>query len=576
MGLRTKADFRLSYTLLIGGLLFFLFSCLARVSKPVAQDDLGFLVAAQNLFHTGIPGYYGDSTGIVIQSPHLYLRSIYLAFKLFGASEMAAKIPGITAGVLSVVLIFLIVKAQGGGDVGERMKAASLTSLLYATSPVFIQGALIVDIDSGVFIPLTLLLFWSFIKLQKEKRFRWAVMTAAATTLALWARVTTPLVMIALFCFYALLFEKKAGWKIVSFGSIFLGVVLFFVSWYLYCRFTALPFSIPFQYVAHILGYRTKSPGGFSFSQVIQNLTYLTLWVGPFLSLLLFLLSLRWLRSFTKAKQLWPEDLYLVCGGVILAGYTFVGGTPFGFPKLHAPGIALLFVYLGLAIGRMRNLAELSFKKIILLTAAALLVQIFSLGDFLYVLRYEMREAALSGMSAYAFTTPGPMAKGILFVAVSSWLMFISRKFLGNLAILEMLVLFSLGSNLALASIQNAVPYHTGYNYGGWGTVETARFIRERIPEKGVVIAPSEVIHYLNLLSSPHLRDTVWKDLEEFKVRLSDDETSAFAISIATNTVDSMRMILSDEKVRGILEEKFDFFKVGSFQVWIRKGLSRK
>jgi len=79
-----------------------------RIQQSVAQDDLFSLVAAKTLYSSGIPQHFKFPDRIQAFSPHLYLYSMVLAFKLFGVSEVAAHLPGVCSGVLMLSLWYFL------------------------------------------------------------------------------------------------------------------------------------------------------------------------------------------------------------------------------------------------------------------------------------------------------------------------------------------------------------------------------------------------------------------------------------------------------------------------------------
>jgi hypothetical protein len=147
----------------------------------------------------------------------------------------------------------------------------------------------------------------------------------------------------------------------------------------------------------------------------------------------------------------------------------------------------------------------------------------------------------------------------------------ICRRYLLKIKTIPILILFSLGSSLATVTLQSRASYHTGYNYGGWGIVQAANFVRKKVPDKSIIIAPSEIIHYANMSRSNYLHDGVWTDLTEIRKRLLDEETSAFVISLATNTVDQVKAVFGDKEIQGLLSRDYAYFAVGTFDIWIRK-----
>ena len=182
---------------------FYLVSAFSRIAQPIAKDDLHWLVAAKNLFVTGRPTVYFVPNALVAHSPHAYLYAIKFAFDIFGIHDPVARLPGILSGLLTLILLFAVIRNLTRDDSGEPSPWAALATLLYATTPATVQGSLILENDNTLLIPAILFLFFSFVKYQQEGKLRWALATGLAVTVALWVRITTPVLALFLLGLYA-------------------------------------------------------------------------------------------------------------------------------------------------------------------------------------------------------------------------------------------------------------------------------------------------------------------------------------------------------------------------------------
>ncbi len=539
---------------------FYLFSFLCRMGQPVAKDELHWLVAAQSLILIGKPIVYFQPENLLLHSPTLYLHSIQWAFGFFGMHDSVARLPGILSGLFALALVFMITKN-------------ALITLLYATTPAMIQGSVILENDNHMLIPAVLFLFLSFVKYHEKQEMKWAFLTVLATTLALWVRITTPLIAVGILWLFALMLKSSFKAKIVSMAATLLGIAVFALSWFVYCRVHGYPSLFLWDYTLFMFLFRTSSEGGFRFDKLLQGLVYFTFWLGPFVTAFFLSVVLKRMIDFCHQRKLGLEDAFLIGGVGIVILYTLVGGLPFGFPKYQSPGIALMMVFGGLAVKRMGNpvFPSVSFGKILLIAGTAFLIHFLTLGDPLYVLRYSLREAAVSAPAVYKGLIKMLVMKTAFYLVffaalgVVCWKKGLIRNFL------PLLIIFSIGSNLAMGILQNTSPYNTGYNYGIRGTIDSARFIRENTKPGDFVVVPSEIVYYMKLPLSYHLPERVWKNPQELTRLVADPGTTAFAYSIAINTVDQIRGISRYEPLEHLLKEEFTFRPIGSFQIWIRK-----
>ena len=553
------------YALMGLAVLFYLYSAFSRINQPISEDDLNWLVAAKSLALTGRPILFTSQGDIYLQSPHLYVYTIKLAFDLFGIHDWAARLPGIFSGLLALALVFWTVKS---------LKWGALMTLLYATTPALIQGSQILDNDNTFLVPAILFLVFSFMKYQEEGKLRWALATGLAVTLSLWVRITTPIMVTFLLWIYALAGKNpnRSKWLITI--SLAGGVLMFFLSWFTYCQLKDIPFLDLFNYTLYAFRYRTSQAGGLHSSQTFQNLAHLTLWVGPFTVLLFLVLAIRKGLDFLRHRQWDLESLVLVLSLAVLGGYSLVGGTPFGFPKYHSPGVALMFAFSGIALRESNpsGFFNVRLRNIGIVVAIAFLIQIFTVNDLLYTLRYQLREAAaFEAPAVYAALLRGVAFKVILYFSLFTILFVSCLKFSFVRNPLLVLALFALGSNGATVYLQNTGGYQTGYDYGVRGTREAAKFIKDHLSEKDSVVARSEILYYLNRLPSWYLMDHIWNDLPEFTKIISKPQTKAFSYSVATNPVAQIKRYSAYQPLQDLLRQNFDLHTIGSFKIWIRR-----
>lgn len=551
--------------------LFIVFS-LTRIQRPVAEDELHWLVAAKTLYAEGIPRQYLFPDHIAAFSPHLYLHSVVLAFRLFGESEAVARLPGVISGLLTIIMVFFITKSFSQGSQAERVQWAALSSLLYALTPAIIQGSVIIDIDNTILIPAVLFLYGAFAKYQQEKDTRWVILTGLAMATALWVRVTTPTIVAFLLSFYVLVSKNALKRKLILISAILSGAFLFVVSWYLYCSATGTPFCEPFTYTLGAFQGRVQSSGDLILFRVSRSLIPLTLWLGVFPSLLFLVITIQKCKRYLKNPEIHLEDIFLWGGVILILGYTLIGGAPFGYPKYHSPAIPLLYIFVGLALSQSKvNFINTRLKVIFIIVFVAFVVQNLVVGDLLYIFRYTLRNTIAFMLPLYPIWKSIALKISLFSVAFVIMFVICLRSSFKKEWIL-LLILFSIGTNMGTAFLQSTVNYYTGYNYGGQGTIKTAQYIREKVPLQSVVLAPREITYYLNLPKSSYLSNALWTDTDELRRRLAHKNTSALVYSIVTNTIQQIQTISTNKVIQELLHQDFDQTKIGDYTIWIRKS----
>jgi hypothetical protein len=130
-------------------------------------------------------------------------------------------------------------------------------------------------------------------------------------------------------------------------------------------------------------------------------------------------------------------------------------------------------------------------------------------------------------------------------------------------------ILFSIGTNMGTALLQNTANYYTGYNYGGKGTIETVKYLRESVLPQSGILAPSEIVYYMKLPKSSYAPDSLWTNMNEIK-NLLVNNTGALVYSTPTNSIQQLR-ILSNNEIQKILQRDFSQMGIGTYTIWIRK-----
>lgn len=551
----------------IGSAALFVLLSFLHIRQAVTPDELWWLVAAKTFFSVGKPLYFNSSEYIQAFSPHLYLLSIWAAFNGLGVSEVAARLPGVIAGVLSILLIGISVVSFSSGNPIYRQRLAVFICFLFALSPIAVQGAVIIDIDNTVLVPSLLFLCLVFFKYLQTKETLWAVLTTLAFMIALWTKLTTTTLMLCLFIMFILLQKGNLKYKWIALCALLAGIIAFVVSWYLYCVWKQIPFGQPFGYL--LSSFISKS-SGLRGMQIIQNIVYFTLWSGVFFMFLLVILLKRSANHIREKLEFRPEYGYLMGALVIIAGYSVVGGTTFGFPKYQSPALALSYIATALLLLNDKSNGGLSIKAAFIIFMAAFIIQFFIVGDLIYTARYTLRKAAVFSPEMYGWELSDFIIRlclpAILYAGFAVY-MYRSRK--GSHLLVTTLLLM-LGANTSLTLLQIKAPYQTGYSYGAEGTKETADYLLRTVPREGTIIAPSEIIYYVKSQPSSYQFGPFWESSPAIIDQLSAQDTSCFVYSIASNTVNQVRLISrTNGAIMGILHQSYCHFKIGSYEIWI-------
>jgi 4-amino-4-deoxy-L-arabinose transferase-like glycosyltransferase len=532
--------------------------------------------------------YHSTKNELFYQSPYLYLYTLAGMFRLFGTNEVTARLVGIISGLISIILVFLIVKLSYLGEEYGRLRLATIVSGLYALAPTTIQGSAIINIDNTLLVPAVLFIFLSVIMFFQKKNFIWLCFVSFAVMLSLWLRLSTPLILIFLLILYTLMNKNILKIKIEFLGALIFGFLFFLASWFIYCHVKGAPFAGPFRYTFEAF---YRSHGHLGIRRLLQDVVSFACWLGffPLLSVIFIMFKNRkflfknmqlsphfipmrqnsTLKAGYEISDFSPGGYIFLCAILLIAGYTLLGGTTFGYPRYHSPAIPLLYIGAGLLLSEA-DFQGLGIKNISFLFLLSLILQLFVLGDLLYVFRYALRAYAAFMTPAFLPILKEALFRIIIYSSVYALFFLFSLRLFSRKAITGLLIIFSAASSLGMTFLQSSARYNTGYNYGEWGMAEAAKYIKSNIPYDSIVAGPEEMAYYMRLPNSPYLRGSFWGNRDKIERSLRDPRVSAFVYSIATHEIGQIKRINSDISIRRILERDFTYTKIGTYNIWIR------
>ena len=477
----------------------------------------------------------------------------------------------------------------GGGAAGEARPdaapAAVLGLLLCVTMPAVIQAAVTVDIDQAALPLLVLLLCLAAERHGEAPSGRSAVLVAVAAALALWGRITTPAVIMPLLVLHAGLAAAPGARRrraAVMAAALAAGGALFLLTWWLYCRATGIDGAGVFRYLATALQATTVGERGGNLQKWLQNAAALTLWgVNPFLLTLFGLDGWHRLTVAWQARRLAAADLYWLTAAAILAGYLFVGGALFGFPKYHCPALPLLAICLAQAgagpwrrpawtqpaPSARRQLAIAAALTVLLALTAGLL-----LHDPVWTLRVDVRTAqlfshplrpVLLSLATGLAATYGLGAVAVLILAKTR-----------RLPIAAGLLAAGLAPNIALLAMQTAAPYATGYIYGEEGETKIiASLIAARRLEQQPLFVPVEVVQHLGWSDTRTPGPDLWNDPDTLARRIQAERPALVAASVLVQAVPVLQNLLANRDFQQALAANYQRHDLGGFLVWTRNDL---
>ena len=547
-----------------------IFALLAVVSlrKPIGSDEIWFLLGSRDLAVSGVPWRMDDGSVNMLHPP-LYPHLIAGAYRLLGFHVWAAKLVGILCALGALAVGVRLARAES-----ERPASLWLAAAIIALNPAFVQGSVLLDSDNTVLNLVLLLLLELWIQVQRggvTPRTPWKMGLLFAA--ALWAKLTTPPIAVAVFAGFAMARRRLATVTRVLVPALALGTAIFALTFLSYCGWKGLAWSQPFLYALQSAVGRTawKSGRGAGW-ELLKSFVEFSLWVQPALTALFLWAVVRRAHAIWRGEDLTDSDLLGLFAGTLMFGYLVVGGTTFGFPRYSFPALVPLCLVALRFSGPPGSLGRLRPTTVVVLVGAVAVLLALAVGDPLYTLRYSLREALVTEASPV-----GPIATLVTQVAIATGLPLLIfglllRVSAGGRSLRLALLLTALTQSITVDLVQATAPYNTNYNYGEAGTPAVVDLIARSLGPGQMVVAPFEVTGGLRWkgLSAPHTADAVWNDASVFVSRVQDAATAWVVYSITSNTVAQHRQVLAGARARAALTAGFEPSQIGSYTVWRR------
>ncbi len=558
-------------------LFYLLFLCFAipAVNSPLTYDELNWPIRAESLAKTGqIKAFFGEEKALY--EPPLYINIQASLYKLFGVSNFSSRLIGVSCVLFQLVIFLFFGKTLLSG-LHDRWRFLFFSSLIFITNPAVIQGALLPFHDTTM-LPVFLTLFaLFFLRLERKRDFKSCMLLGIIFSISLWTALATPPVLILGMAIYYLF---NRDWKGIActLAVFIVGLGIFLVSWLAYSNVKALDFWGPMRYVFTIAFFakqthRTAASAFMGYSTVIVRVV---LWAGIYTSLLWLAVLIKRILSFKERKILEPIDFLMICAVLLGIGYTFVGGTEFGFVRYYYPIFPALAIVSAYALKDL--LDNISRKDLALCAGVSILVSAylyFVVGDLIYMFNFSLREAIALNPSMVKGVLSGFVHKYILYLLPLAAVFLIVRAYKKGCGFISQaalgLAIMICAANISLSIIQAKADYSTRYCYGEKGTTELIKYLDENTKPGERVLATNDIIYYLRNKKVSYLPIDFWYDRDGVMNALQDPPVEFVVYSIGHNDVRQFREVFSDKKFITELKDKFLPGKIGTYTVWRRK-----
>ncbi|MCX5667894.1 MAG: glycosyltransferase family 39 protein [Candidatus Omnitrophica bacterium] len=569
MALKDKAKNYLM-PLWIGLAAAYILLILPRMSKPILGWEA--MVCWQIPREIAAHGYAAVK---FFKLPPLYDSLIAASFKIFGISEISARLTGMICFLIMPVMIYLLVKEMT--EEKDTLPVAFIASAIFCTAPLIIQGSLLIDRSDTTILTFALTLFYLALLKTEGRPLAYRVASLGALyAVCLWVKVTTPLACLAAVPLAYILCGRIKYGILFSLGVFISGITLFAITWGAFCFFLVgmSRFFEPLGYYGAAASGTVLALKSGLLTRIILDLFRVYLWFSP------LLLMLGALAAFTVFKRLLREPAaaikdtqLLIFIGVVAAGYLYTNATFSGFPKYVAPVMPMLACVIAKFVwekigkgfgGKELFLIALSFS-------AGVAYYIMFVKDWVYVV-YALRQAQSVGMAGSAI--PGAIYQQALYLLFPAVVFFLSLLMIPGPLIKKLaLVLFVclVAGNVALDIMQRNAAYAVNFGYGTEGAEELRAFLKAKQPTDVF----SSIEGYVANVGDVRFRGIdadVWNDPGKFLAFMKRYGPECLIYGLGVNTASQIRGTMDIQAVRAYLKNGYDSRAIGSYNILLKRG----
>lgn len=545
--------------------------------EPIMGDEVQYALLVRGLVHPEIL----HSLQIIepsfgLEHPPLYAHVLALWEKYSVFNALTSKIPGLVSFLLSLIFIYLISCRLFRND-PKRAAIGFLACLLFSINPMAVRGSLLMDMDGTLLNAAALVFIYLLLILENEEHgFLRYFLCAAGLALCFWVKLATPLILAGSFLMYFCLIRDFGRAR--RLGAIVAGgVVLFSLGWFFYAQVRQISFwSLTDAPLSVIRGFMGKTKGASGVAAYTRNLWALLIWCSPsFIALGLASLIKTLMNSSQRAGRdsllfLGPFAFY---GVMVFVTYFFIGGLTHSFPKYHFAILPVFAIMVsGFVIRRVDFDHRLIWEAFLLISGLVLLMMVLPVGDPLYTINYALKEdmALRGGSGARSILTRELFQMGVIFATTGIAFVFFKALKRPKAWVLS-LVASVIACNLALDIVQMRAPYNTVYCYGADKVVLAAGFVRSHTHPSDKICVPREILWLANKNLSSYATLSHLRKADDFLAMLKKGDVSCVVYGISGNTVQQYREIFNRDEIRSFLNDAYQSFTIGSYQIWLRK-----
>lgn len=457
-----------------------------QAGKSFVLDEIDFPIVSHTASQTLKPIYYRGEVApqhVGTYHPTLYINSLATFVRVFGYNETSVRFFGVICTLVSAYILILILRQL----IKKNETVEALVLGLYLLNPYTIANTTLPDIDSTV-LPVVILLFIYFslkYLLQRRDMSRRVVLILASLFgLALWSKLTTPLIIppfLACLCFITFRNYKKS--IVFTLKVTLIGFLAFIFTYFAYCKLLNLSTAYTYHFLVDSFTKGTSSDGPLVGAlNNLKNIGNFVYWPTlPLVGLLgisfLGVILDRDKTEKTKIKKL------LVLTSLLVTIFYIALIAPFGgFFKYPFPVFGILILTIAFFYDQYFQKTKVNVLYAFIATSLGFIVEKIFWEDSMF-----LNGAPFKNLTALFL---------IIVVACFILLKITTRHRAASIFVLY--TCFCIGFQLSISRIQATAPYPTKYHYGQAGLDQTAAYLRSNTDPNEIIWSMKDVGYYVN------------------------------------------------------------------------------
>ena len=456
-------------------------------NKPYVLDEAEFPMVGYETSKTGIPVYYHgeqETQHLGIYHPTLYINVLALFLKVFGYSEISVRAFGAICVLLSAFLLIQVYRRLYKAD--RRLELLFLG--LFLLNPFTIANATLPDIDSTI-LPIVILLFVlgsiRYVLKTKVWSNRVVLILACLFTLALWTKLTTPLILPPLLACIAYISSKRVKESLILTTKVTLaGALLFVTTYFIYCLVLGLSTTYTYTFLVASFTKGTSTEGPLvGVMHNLDNLRYFVYWITIPLLTIIGIASTRFLLDKSSSSEDKVAKVLIMMSLLTTIFYIALMSPFGGFFKYPFAVFGLLLLSIIFFIHKYLDISKLNYMYAFIALSLGFVIEKIFWEDSMFL-----------SLKPFEFL---PVVLAIIVVFYFLLTKLVSRKTLLSTFML-FLIFFAIGFQFSISRIQALSSYPTKYLYGQSGLQDTAEYLRSNTTSDEIIWGMKDIGYYVN------------------------------------------------------------------------------